>query len=105
MMSSPGQLNTFADDGNHVYGNQRIALMAGLSGFQDLINRVMKTVGVRQHGGVKLFLLFLTHIARLQSLEIKADGRDGRFQLMGDGVDEAVLLLATADLTHQENRV
>ena len=65
----------------------------------------MQPVGVGQHDVVELAALRVADLARLQRLEVQADRRDRRLQLVGDGVDEAVVLLVALDLAHQEHRV
>src|SRR5208282_4780748 len=58
-----------------------------------------------QHHLIELTALFLVQFALLQGLKVQADGGDGSLQLVGHGVKEAVLLLVTANLTHQKNGV
>ena len=41
----------------------------------------------------------------LQGLQVQAHRRDGRLQLVRDGVDEGVLLLVAPDFPHQEDGV
>ena len=41
----------------------------------------------------------------LQGLEIEPDGGDGRLQFMGDGVDEAVVLLVATNLADQKDGI
>src|SRR4029077_12736846 len=45
------------------------------------------------------------HFAMLQGLQIEPDGSDGSLQFVGDGIDEAVVLLVAANFTHQETGV
>ena len=65
----------------------------------------MQAVGVVEHEPVELAALRLVHLAALQRLQVEADGSDRRLQFVGDGVDEAVVLLVAADFAHQKNRV
>ena len=60
---------------------------------------------VGQHDVVELVALRLADRARLQRLEVQPDRGDRRLQLVGDGVDEAVVLLVALDLQHQEHGV
>ena len=78
---------------------------AGAAGAQHLIDRVQQPVAVLEHDAVELAPLVLVELARLQRLQVQADRRDRRLQLVGDGVDEGVVLLVAADLAHQEDRV
>ena len=72
---------------------------------QHLLDGVVQPVGVGQHDVVELPALRVADLARLQRLEIQADRRDRRLQLVRDRVDEAVVLLVPPDLEHQEHRV
>ena len=54
---------------------------------------------------VELLALRVTDLARLQRLEIEANRRDRRLQLVRDRVEEAVLLFGDAHLADQEHRV
>ena len=47
----------------------------------------------------------LVDLARLESFEVEPDGSDRRLQLMRDCVDESVMLVMTADLPHEEDRI
>ena len=49
--------------------------------------------------------LLVVERARLQRFQIQPDRRDGRLQLVGDGVDEGVVLLVAADFEHEEDGV
>src|SRR5437016_5009688 len=79
--------------------------MAHLSRFQHLVHGVVEAVSIGEHSGVKLFLLLFAHTARLQSLQIEPDRRDRCLQFMSDCIDEAILLLAAADLTYKKDGV
>ncbi len=72
---------------------------------QDTFNRAHQALRVLQHHLVKLAPLLLVNIALLQRLQIQPDGSDGRLQLVGHSIQEAVLLLVAAHLAHQKNRV
>ena len=41
----------------------------------------------------------------MQGLQIEADRRDGSFEFVGNGVDEAVVLLVATDLSQKEDGV
>ena len=64
-----------------------------------------QTVAIVQHDPVELLALGLVHRARLQGLQVEADGSDGSLQFMRDGIDEGVVLFVAADLTHQKDGV
>src|SRR6266498_3023377 len=72
---------------------------------QHLINGVMQPVGIREHDVVEATPLLVAQRARLQRLEIEADRRNRRLELVGDGVDEGVVLLVAAYLEHEEDGV
>ena len=59
-------------------------------------------VAVMQHDAVKLLPLALIHGARLQRFQIQPDRRDRRFQFVGDGIDEGIMLFIAADFAHQK---
>ena len=71
---------------------------------QDLVDGVMQPRGVGQHDVVELPPLLLVHLACLQRFEIQPDRRDRRLQLVGDGVDEGVVLLVAPDLERRGTR-
>ena len=72
---------------------------------QHLLDGLLQALGVLEHHAVELAPLRLADLARLQRLEIQADRRDRRLQLVGDGVDERVVLVVAAHLAHEEHRV
>src|ERR1700735_1473929 len=79
--------------------------VAAFASCQNLIDRAQQTIRVREHQSEKLLALRFAHIAALHGLKVEPDGRDGRFQFVGDGVDETVVLFVAANLAHQENGV
>jgi len=44
-------------------------------------------------------------LARLQRLQVQSNRRHRRLQLVGDGVDEGIVLLVAPDLANEENRI
>jgi hypothetical protein len=78
---------------------------AEFAGLEDLLNGGEETVGVGQHDLVELLALGLGDGVALEGLEVEADGCDGGFELVGDGVEEGVLPLVAADLADQEDGV
>jgi hypothetical protein len=107
VMPQDRQVDALAREGADVQVRppRRLRLLAYDAGFQDLIDGVVQPVGIGQHDRVELAPLLICRRARLQRLEIEANRGDGRLQLVGDGVDEAVVLLVAADLHDQEDRV
>ncbi len=83
---------------------QRRAL-AGDAGLQHLLDGLLQPIGIGQHDAVELAALRLGDLARLQRLEIQANRRDRRLQLVGDGVDERVVLVVAAHFAHEKHRV
>ena len=81
------------------------AACADFAGLEDLLDGGKQTVGVGQHDLVELRALGIGEFAALQSFQIEADGGDGGFELVGDGVEEGVLTLVAADLADQEDGV
>ncbi len=108
-MSQHGQLHALARQRRHVHDGgaraRRPRLLAQHAGLEHLVDGVVQPVGVGQHDVVELAPLPVVHLPRLQRLEVEADRRDRRLELVGDGVDEAVVLLVALDLHHQEHRV
>ena len=76
-----------------------------MAGSQHLLHGIDQAVGVLQHDAVETFALRLAEVARLQCLQVEADGGDRGLQLMRDCVDKAVMLFAAAHLAHQKNGV
>ena len=72
---------------------------------QDLLDGVEQAVAVGEHHVVELAAALLAHVARLEGFEVEADGGDGRLQLVGDGVDEGVVLFVAANLADEEGGV
>ena len=78
---------------------------ADAAGAQHLLDRVQQPVAVLEHDPVELAPLGLVELAGLERLQVEPDRRHRRLQLVGDGVDEGVVLLVAADLAHQEDGV
>ena len=83
-------------------GVRAAAAVAGLAGFQHLLDGAAQAVGIVEHQIVKMLALGFVHVAALQRFEVEADRGDRRFQLVRDGIDEAVVLLVEADFADQE---
>ena len=82
-----------------------VAAEAEAAGAQDLLDGGEQTVAIVQHDAVELVALGVVDGAGLEGLEVEADGGDGSLQLMGDGVDEGVVLFVAADFPHQKDGV
>ena len=79
--------------------------LAGDAGLEHLFDGLLQPVGVGEHDAVELAPLRLADLARLQRLQVQADRRDRRLQLVRDGVDERVVLVVAAQLAHEKHRV
>ena len=75
------------------------------AGPQHLVDRVQQPIAVLQHDAVELATFVLVEVSRLERLQIEANRRHGRLQLVGDRVDERVVLLVAADLADQKDGV
>src|SRR5277367_1713414 len=64
---------------------------------------MQQTLGVKQHQLVELPPLRFIDLAPLQSLKIKAYGRDWGLQLVGHRINKAVVLFVAANFSYQEN--
>ena len=79
--------------------------LAELAGFEDLLDGGEEAVGVGEHDRVELLALGFVDGAALEGFEVEADGGDGGFELVGDGVEEGVLALVAADFADEEDGV
>ena len=98
MVPREREVDAFARQRRHVDRGARDAfrLLPRRAGLEHLIDRAMQPLGVGQHDVVEAAPLFVVERARLQRLEVEADRRDRRLELVGDGVDEGVVLLVAA---------
>ena len=76
-----------------------------LAGFEDLLDGGEEAVGVGEHDLVELLFLLFRGCPALEGFKVEADAGDGGFELVGDGVEEGVLTLVTANLTNEEDGV
>ena len=78
-----------------------------LAGAEHLLDQVHQPVAVLQHHVVELAPLRFVdrRSARLQRLEVQADRRDRRLQLVRHGVDERVVLLVAPDFADEKGGV
>src|SRR4029077_1537335 len=72
---------------------------ANATGTQDLLYGPEQPVAFVQHDFIELFALRVVDGARLQSLEIKPDGRHRSLQLVGDRIDKSIVLFVTPDFS------
>jgi len=79
--------------------------ISGLTRAQDLFNRAEEAVGIIENYLVELLSLLFADFPSLECLQEESDRRDGRLQLMRDGVDEAIVLLVPSDLTNNEDGI
>src|SRR5271157_1060033 len=84
---------------------ERLVLLHHPRRAQHLLDRAHQTLRVFQHHLVKLVALFLVQVALLQRLQVQVNRGDGCLQLVRHRIQEAVLLLVTANLAHQKNRI
>ncbi len=49
--------------------------------------------------------MLVGHLARLQRLQVQANGRDGGLEFVRDGVEERVLLVVAMQFAHEEHGV
>jgi hypothetical protein len=80
-------------------------LIPGAAGAQHLLHRLGQAISIAEHQPVELLLLRLRQLAALQGFQMQANRGDRRFQFVGNGVDEAVVLLAAANFTQQKGGV
>jgi len=76
-----------------------------LSGLQNLLDGAEKALGIVQHEAVKFLALGFIHIAPLQGLQIQADRRNRSLQLVGDGVDETIMLFVADRISRTKKLV
>ncbi len=77
--------------------------LAELASLEDLLDGAEEAVGVGEHDAVELLALGLVDGTALEGFEVEADGGDGGFELVGDGVEKGVLALVAADLAKKED--
>src|SRR6185312_16517831 len=86
----------------------QMRLAAGRSdaaGAENLFDCAEQAVAVGKDDAVELVALRFLDRARPERFDVKANGGDGRLQLVCDCVDERVMLLVTPDFPDEEDRV
>ena len=106
-MPQPRHFERFLGERGDVHGAAMLQRdpLSGNAGLQHLLDGLLQPLGVREHHAIEVAPLPLAHIARLQRLEVEANRRDGRLQLVRHRVDERIVLIVTPDLTHEKHRV
>src|SRR3954464_3934261 len=73
--------------------------------FEDLLDGLGQAVGITQHNAIKLLFPRLGQFPALQCFQMKPYGGYGSFQFMSHSIDEAIVLLASSQLSNQEDRI
>ena len=79
--------------------------LAEFSGLEDLLDRGEEAVGVGAHDAVEVCTLLVADGTALEGVQIEADAGERGLELVGDGVEEAVLAVVAADLAEEEDGV
>ena len=80
-------------------------LISRATSTQNLFHGLCQPIRVAQHPLVKLLPLWLREGAATQRFQVQPNRSDRSFQFVGYRVDETIVLLAAANLTHQEDGV
>ncbi len=99
--------DAIGDQGGEFEDGALVVAAAGaeFAGFEYLLDGAEEAVGVGEHDFVELLALRFGDLTALESLEVEADGGDGSFELVGDGVEEGILALVAAQFADQEDGV
>jgi len=102
-----GDGDTVGDEGGEFEEGAVLVAAAGakFAGFENLLDGRVEAVGIGEHDFVELLALRFRDFAALEGFEVEADGGDGGFKLVGDGVEEGILALVAADFADQEDGV
>ena len=106
-IARPRQRQALLHEGADVHG-QPVAMAdarADLPGAQDLIDRDEQPIAVLQHRPVELLALCLVHVVILEGLQVELQGRHGRLQFVGHGIDERLVLVVPPDFANQEDGI
>ena len=105
-MAVAGHFDALAHQAAEIHGHAPVLpLVSRLAGLEHLVHGAHQAIGIVQHQAIEFAALGFIDIATLQGLQIKPDGSDGGLQFVGDGIDEAVMLLVAANFTHQKTGV
>lgn len=93
--------------GAHVQrqANGRCFALAGFSCAKNLLYGSEEPVIVLQHHAIELLSLLFIDRALHERFEIEANGSDGSFEFVREGVEKAVLPLGAADLADEKDSV
>ena len=74
------------------------------SSLQDFLDGTHQPVRIFEHEMVEIPTLCVVqvHLLAFQRLQVQANGCDGRFQFVSDGVDEAIVLLVASDFADEK---
>src|SRR5512143_49732 len=99
-MESPGSGKAFFHNASEIDRCNGESALGGsqASGAEDLFDGGEEAVAVIQHDAVELVPLRLGNLVFLECLEVQPDGGYWGFELVGDRVDEGVVLFVSPDL-------
>ena len=72
---------------------------------QDLLDESQQTIAVLVHDAIELLPLLGIQVAPLERFQVQPDRRQRRLELVGDRVDERIVLLVAPDLAHEKDGV
>jgi hypothetical protein len=106
MMAGAGALHTVFDELSEIDANG-LAFAAGLPCFQDFLYRSHQAVSIFEHEPVEVAPLCVIDmgLAALEGLQVQADGCNGSFQFMSDGVNKAIVLFIAANFANQKTGI
>jgi len=106
MMAGAGALHAFFNQLGKIQVDV-LPLPAGHPCLQYLLDSAHQAVGVFEHEPVEVAALRVIDVglAALKGLQVKADGGDGRFQFVSNGIDKAIVLFVAANFTNEKTGV
>src|SRR5712691_1912590 len=107
MVAQTCEFKCIPDQGREVHSLPvlPVAPMAHLAGFQHLLDGAKEPIGVIEHNAIKVATLGFVELPAFESLQVQANGSDGRLKCVRDSIEKAVLLLISADFAHEKNGV
>src|ERR1700756_3056331 len=107
VMTRAREIDAFAHQGAelHFHAVASGAFISGLAGSENLFDRAEQTICVEQHQLVEFAALCIFYLTLLQGFQVQANGSYGGLQFMGNRVNEAVVLLVTANFVDEKNCV